>query len=1448
MSTDRYVWQNAAGGAWGTASNWRDVTSGANPATTPPGATNPVAISGSPVAVPLIITGGGSSASLETTNNVALTGMYATGAVSVGTYAPPASSGTMGTYAQAMLRLDGGAAVSARTVYVLAGTAMLSGSGATLSATSTVRLGAASQHGTTANPGSQGQISIYAGATLNAAANLAVTNGALTLLEPQATATIGGNLTVGAAGSTAGGVTSDSAVGSVAVSGKLTVGGGATLVDGAIRVGGPGATLKIAGTLTSGYILGTLSASSGGSMQLGGLAIRAPVAAPPLGDLAFEIDIDSTSSIEVGTAGGAANHAFTVDAGETVTSAGVAFINAPVVANGVIAETGPHLSVGNLSGSGRIQIGEHSTLTLNGLAAASTTIAFAGQEGVLEINHFYQSAEPFPISSAITGFATGDTIVLDGVPVTSATYASTGIATGTLTLRDGSTTLETLTLRGADYTGRTFAVSPSTAGEGLVTLVAASAGTVPHSPDADTYEWIGRNGELWESAANWADTTAGANPASLPPGDRTSVTIAGRSDFRPLVVAGGGRSASLGLTGAVALSGDYTTGALSLGTYIPPKPAGAAGSYAAASLALGAGSSVSAATVSLLGGTILLSGVGAKLSTIGTLRVGYAARTGTIDRPAAYSTITLGKGATLTSGSLVLAYGNVSVSDTQTTVTVNGNLTVGTAASVAGGVTTSAATGVFRVQNGAGVSVTNSVTLNTNSILVSNAGSALTIGRTVTANYGNNSLYATDGGSVRVGALVAAAQTTFTSQYHAPGLQLGADAKSSIEVGTVGSAAKGALTIDAGKSLTAKTATSMNGNLIDNGTIAVTSAPLTIFGNLSGSGTVRLGDDATLLMRGNAASETTIAFTGHQGALEFGPFNGFQYRVDSTVTGFTAGNAFVIDGAAISKVVYASTGANPGSLTFLNGSTAVSTLKTTGADLTGGTWYLSPLMYGGSVATLLLPSTGVTSPMSTNADAYTWVGPNASGWGTASNWVDTTLGAPAGSAPGTHTAVTILGRGGMAPLVIAGGGRSASLTLTETVALSGHYNTRTLSLGTYAPSASPGAPGTYTAATLGLGVSSSVAATTVNLLAGSVTLRGAGARLASTGTVTLGAGGSTGAVTVPASVGNLTLGAGATLTSGDLVVADGTLLVTDSKSTATIGGDMTFGTAGAARGSLDVENGGKITVAGAATIEEGQFRVAGATSSLTIAGTLTLATGSDALGSGNSVTLLNGSSVRVGGLIVGPSGSSSASASIDIEQDSFMEVGSAGGAAKGVFTVDAGETVLSSGRLEIFNDIVDNGTISQTGAKLSIGGLSGSGTIRIGDAAVVALFNAAAATATIDFAGHSAALEIGSEYISDDLNLPADVRSTITGFDDDDRLVFDDVNLVQATYASTGANVGNLTLYDDTNTAVETLRLAGADYTGRTFSISGSPGVVERRQLAAADPCGGAAADVLFAD
>ncbi len=280
-------------------------------------------------------------------------------------------------------------------------------------------------------------------------------------------------------------------VGQGVTAGGLTVGAGATvtaqlasILNGSVLVSGLGAKLGVTGTLSFSVASGdglsnkTLTVEKGGAVQAGSISLL------PLSS--FDgISVDVFSTVEVGSAGGAAAGRLTIDAGAAVTGAGVI-----TAANGIGNSGTLEVAAGSymglfspVTGTGTLQIDAKGDLSLRNVTSLNTgTVAFSGAGGTFDIGYYGGGANALPnFTGSISGFATGDTITVTrfGMPITAAAYTATGTNIGTLALSNGGTSLGSLTLAG-NYAGATFQVGAS--GNTTSIIVSGVAPTPPPTP------------------------------------------------------------------------------------------------------------------------------------------------------------------------------------------------------------------------------------------------------------------------------------------------------------------------------------------------------------------------------------------------------------------------------------------------------------------------------------------------------------------------------------------------------------------------------------------------------------------------------------------------------------------------------------------------------------------------------------------------------------------------------------------------------------------------------------------------------------------------------------------------------------------------------------------------------------------------------------------------------
>lgn len=961
------------------------------------------------------------------------------------------------------------------------------------------------------------------------------------------------------------------------------------------------------------------------------------------------------------------------------------------------------------------------------------------------------------------------------------------------------------------------------------------------STNTDAYAWIGANGALWGTAGDWADATTGQTPASSVPGSLTAATIAGLTGSAAEAVAGNGVAASLGVTANVGLLGVIALGgALLVGTetVIPGSTVTQTGS-----LALSGAAAVTAGTVTVTLGTLSL-GAGTSLAASGLISIGTPGGTDSAYGSAYLSanstngTISLGLGATLSGGGdLSIASG--SLLDAGGRITLAGALGVGTAP-------TSRTVIPYMTASSGQVVVTAAGTLTIGGglvdpgglVFVGGAGSRLVASGTLTGAgsgfyfYGgtalpySGTLAAGGGGFVQLGGVVLNAPASFSPFT----LGISVDAASTIEIGTTGNAASGAITVDAGRQIVVNATANLTGALRNDGIVAVTSGLLTQSGNVTGAGTLQIGQNATLAVNGSVAATETIAFLGSGGALSIGTNGSGPYAVNAVISGFQPGDSIVL-GQSVGTAAYtAGLPGTPGTLVLSNAGIVLETLMMAG-DFTGETFFVSPSSSNGSSISLTTTTEAQAGTPSDNADAYAWVGPTGSFWSGAGNWGDTTIGAsPVGTLPTALTAVTIAVASAE---LISGDGNAASIDVTGTLTLSGtHAASGALTIGRLAVAASTA---TLAAGSLALTGTGTISAASIDIVDGSLLLA-AGAHVTAAGTI---AAGLASGANVPSggtylytdgSAGTINLGAGASLASGaGLSLNAGTLV--DAGGQVTVA-SLTVGTASSstlsfpytypASAQLAVTSAGTIAVGGDVADPGGILFAGGAGSTLLVGGTLTatnsglytLTSGGASLTYSGSVVAATGGFVRLGSVVLTtPSVASTTSSRLGLSVDSLsaIEVGSAGNAALGAITIDAGRSIAVGVNASFTGNLVDNGSLGVTGSTLTeLGAITGTGVLAINQNATLAVAGPVASGLTIAFQGLGASLSLLTT------GTPGTIGAVVTGFQGSDSIVVDQA----VTSASFNAASGLLVLSNGA-TAIETLHLLG-DFSGKAFVVTPS--------------------------
>ena len=222
------------------------------------------------------------------------------------------------------------------------------------------------------------------------------------------------------------------------VAGTLSVGAGASLQV----FDGSGASSATYTQVISGTTPGALLENAG---LISGQGL--------LGDGPLPLINEATGTID------AIGGALVLNAGTTVSNAGLmqALPGATLDVAGDLANTGMVLVnggtvvlEGSVTGTGRLGL-EGSELVLGGGVAAGQTIAFYnfGTTSTIDLG------QPNAIHGTIVGFASNDSIIVEGATLTEADYTATAANLGTLVLKGDSGILGVVTLAGT-YSGADF--------------------------------------------------------------------------------------------------------------------------------------------------------------------------------------------------------------------------------------------------------------------------------------------------------------------------------------------------------------------------------------------------------------------------------------------------------------------------------------------------------------------------------------------------------------------------------------------------------------------------------------------------------------------------------------------------------------------------------------------------------------------------------------------------------------------------------------------------------------------------------------------------------------------------------------------------------------------------------------------------------------------------------
>lgn len=263
-------------------------------------------------------------------------------------------------------------------------------------------------------------------------------------------------------------------------------------------------------------------------------------------------------------------------------------------------------------------------------------------------------------------------------------------------------------------------------------------------------------------------------------------------------------------------------------------------------------------------------------------------------------------------------------------------------------------------------------------------------------------------------------------------------------------------------------------------------------------------------------------------------------------------------------------------------------------------------------------------------------------------------------------------------------------------------------------------------------------------------------------------------------------------------------------------------------GTLDVGRGntpGGLTVVAGATVTTGTLDMNAGSAVASGAGARLAVTGTLNLGAANgpaqsvALTAKNGGAVQAADIAFQET--DPALTTITVDDASILEVGTAGNAAAGQFTIDPGKDLRASGSVFASRGIVNGGVLSTAGTLNLYGNVTGAGSLQIGAGAVLNLRGTSGATTEgVAFTGAGGRLGVTSYFTGQGALYTSNLAGAITGFAAGNVIAVSQgvVGTVTATYTATGNGRGVLDLYYGA-TDLAALTLVG-DYTGMMFSVT----------------------------
>ncbi len=497
-----------------------------------------------------------------------------------------------------------------------------------------------------------------------------------------------------------------------------------------------------------------------------------------------------------------------------------------------------------------------------------------------------------------------------------------------------------------------------------------------------------------------------------------------------------------------------------------------------------------------------------------------------------------------------------------------------------------------------------------------------------------------DHASARLGGLSMAALAIAPSD--APSITI--DATSALEIGTTGSPAPGALSVDAGLSI--DLTGTLSANMVNSGKVHVVGDvlhPMRVLGGVLGAGTIDAADSGAgngLEIGGIVGAGQVIAMGGAADAVTLdapGLFAG-------TIAGFAPGETIALPGSITAAQFDAGTPGHVGSATInlFSGATGVGSITLSG-DYLGSSFHFNSGTAHASVTLTSNPASGHTlALMATSAGPFDWAG--------AGNWTDLSSGSAPATGPDGSIPVQLFGMAPFTPGPLGGTGTSASIEVLGPYTLAGTFLTGHLQVDV------GGAWGLHSSTELS----------------------------------------------------HLTLASGASLSASDAEI-DNALSVSGAGASLTVAGNAHLGTASVFGYPLGAVYGaGTIAASGGASVRLG---------GLTLSST--------------SVTFLDFPPFVYTGRL-------------SVDGTSTVEIGTAGGAAAGVVTVDDGFTITGNG--EIAAAVTNNGWLrANAGDALQIdGAVQGNGGVTIAAGGTVRLLGGIGSGAAIMMADGGSTLDLGT--------------------------------------------------------------------------------------------------------